>query len=144
MNRIAVQTIAVVVLAAGLAACGAGSSAPGSSSAGALARLQNGVERGLERSHRLAAKVDRLHYQLVHEVRKRRAAARTMAQIRRRLTSSLDNLQGTTATAQSVTSAEATASDALKAAGAAARDIAVLRQRLDYHLSHGAAGGEGR
>jgi hypothetical protein len=121
---------AAVVAAAVVPGCGSGS---GSDDA-ALRRADEAraaAARSLDAVEGLQDDVDSLTHRLADARAKDAALGHRLDSISERLWDSLGRLRS------SIDDASSSASSALGAAQSAARDIAVLEQRLDYHLRQG-------
>jgi uncharacterized protein (DUF3084 family) len=139
MKRAAAVPGAALVLAAALllAGCGSGSAEPATDdqartlaadAAQALSRLEDQTQALTDRVKELETTRDR--------------SGERLGRVTDRLWTSLTKLRASLADLQGMSEeAAADASSALAEAQAAARDLAVLDSRFDYHLSHDHGGG---
>jgi predicted nucleic acid-binding Zn-ribbon protein len=118
---------AAVTVAVALPACGSGSGSDESLVRKADEAMTT-AERSLEAVDELEGEVAALESRLDDARRKGAALSSRLDKATTKLWDSLDRLRTTT------DDASASASSAVASAQAAARDIAVLTQRFDYHL----------
>ncbi|HEY7874767.1 MAG TPA: hypothetical protein VIG64_06555 [Actinomycetota bacterium] len=122
---------AAVSVAFVLPACGAGSASDDAALVRKADDAAAAAERSLEAVEDLEAQVDTLQAKLDDARRKGAALSDRLDKATTRLWESLGNLRASAGDASS------SASSALATAQSASRDIAVLTQRLDYHLRQG-------
>ena len=133
--RIPGSRLAAVVLLSSLtvAACGSGEAD--------LEDARAEAQEALDGVDGLRARIDDLESELAEARSDGRKVSRRLDRFGERLEQSVARLDASLAELEdSVTSAGGNAQDALGAAGEAARDIAVLSKRLDYHLRKGGDG----
>jgi uncharacterized lipoprotein YehR (DUF1307 family) len=130
MYRATALAVVALALAVGLGACGSGGSVSPSEAAARAGQALSGL-------HSLQAKVDALQARASAQNGVAKSLAARLDKLSHQLSASMDRFKASIVGIRSASDKAAQdAAGALSSAGSAARQIAVLTQRFDYHLRH--------